>query len=281
MMPKMHKTPVKLINNNRTKIVDVEKIVEVEVEKITGPKISVVMAYYNRKHQTLVTLDGFEELYAKKYNFEVIIVDDNSDLNNTLEQDIKKYSFSINLIVISKEKKGDRVNPGIAYNRGFEQAKGEIIIIQNPECFHIDNIFEDCLKNLSFNQMISYSCYGMNSFIDNNLIKNKESLIDIIYKQNILGGADKTCEVNVGGWLNDKNINPTYYHYCTAIFKKNLNTLGGFSVDFRNGFCYDDDEFVRRAYYQKLDLVISDKLVIHQFHESSSLPVDVKKNVIF
>ncbi len=37
------------------------------------------MAYYNRKQQLLLTLNQFERLYANKYNFEVIIVDDCSE----------------------------------------------------------------------------------------------------------------------------------------------------------------------------------------------------------
>ena len=48
-----------------------------------------------------------------------------------LEEDIKQFTFPINLIVISKEEKGDRINPCTAYNRGFSEAIGEIIIIQN------------------------------------------------------------------------------------------------------------------------------------------------------
>ena len=35
------------------------------------------MACYNRKSQTIETLKGFEKMYAGKYIFEVIIVDDN------------------------------------------------------------------------------------------------------------------------------------------------------------------------------------------------------------
>ena len=75
----------------------------------TSQKISIVMSYYNRKAQTLKTLEGFENQYAGKYNFEVVIVDDNSNDENSLIQDIKKYSFPINLIVISKEENATTV----------------------------------------------------------------------------------------------------------------------------------------------------------------------------
>ena len=51
--------------------------------------ISIVMAYLNRKEQTLRTLQGFQQLYANKYNFEVVIVDDNSNQQNKLNEVIK------------------------------------------------------------------------------------------------------------------------------------------------------------------------------------------------
>ena len=91
--------------------------------------VSIVMAYYNRKPQTLNTLDGFEEMYSGKYNFEVIIVDDNSNDENKLDEDIKKYSFPINLVAIDLKEKGNRIihRP---YNKGFEHANGKYVIVQ-------------------------------------------------------------------------------------------------------------------------------------------------------
>ena len=73
--------------------------------------------------------------------------DDNSNDENRLEEEIKQFTFSIKLIVISKEEKGDRINPCIAYNRGFAEATGEIIMIQNPECYHQGDIINHTLKN--------------------------------------------------------------------------------------------------------------------------------------
>jgi hypothetical protein len=244
--------------------------------------ISIVMAYHNRKPQTIETLKGFEKMYSGKYNFEVVIVDDNSNEENRLEEDIKQFSFSIRLIVISKEEKGDRINPCIAYNKGFEKAEGDIIIIQNPECYHIDDILNDTTSYLTRNHIKTYSCYGLASFEQNNFINNPNKLKNKIKNINKIGGEDKSKDnLSISGWLNNKDVNPTYYHYCLSIHKVDLNILGGFSIDFRNGFCYDDDEFVRRAYYKNFKLEISDLLVIHQFHESSILKTVNKQKMHF
>jgi hypothetical protein len=246
------------------------------------PIVSIVMAYYNRKSQTLETLRGFEKMYTSKYNFEVVIVDDNSNEDHQLENDINQFSFPINLIVITKEEKSDLINPCMAYNKGFKEAKGEIIIIQNPECYHLDNILDDTMTNLQKNKIISYSCYGLASFEQNKLILSPDILKQSIKNINKIGGQDKSIDnLSVSGWLNDKKINPTYYHYCLSIYKSDLNLLGGFSIDLRHGFCYDDDEFIRRAYYKKFEMSISDLLVIHQFHEPFSVPTSQKQKLHF
>ena len=64
-----------------------------QLSKLDINKISIVMAYYNRKNQTLETLKGFQKMYAGKYDFEVVIVDDNSNDENRLEEHIKQFTF--------------------------------------------------------------------------------------------------------------------------------------------------------------------------------------------
>jgi len=107
-------------------------------------KVSIVMAYHNRKEQTIYTLDGFERMYFRKYKFEVVLVDDNSTQDNRLDNIISKYSYPIKYIYITKEEKGERVNPCSAYNKGFENisADTEVVIIQNPECFHYTDLID-------------------------------------------------------------------------------------------------------------------------------------------
>ena len=135
-------------------------------------KISIVMAYYNRKSQTLETLKGFEKMYATKYNFEVIIVDDNSNDENRLDEAIKQFTFPINLIVINKDEKGDRINPVTAYNRGFSKATGKFIIIQNPEIFHCGNILEYAIENSEkiYNNYITFPVFSSPSYEHNNML---------------------------------------------------------------------------------------------------------------
>jgi glycosyltransferase involved in cell wall biosynthesis len=255
--------------------------------KCRNKMVSIVMTYYNRKQLILETLRGFEKMYTGKYNFEVVIVDDNSNDENRLEYVIKEFSFPINLIVISKEEKGDRINPCVAYNKGFKATKGEIVIIQNPECYHVGNIIKHTIEKLTEQDYFSYSCYSINSQELNDLIFNSTSEIydEHIKENNIQGFFVKlwscetdTCTGNNKNfkpfrleWYNHPKKNPTGYHFCSAIYKSKLDLIGGFDERFKDGFCFDDDEFVLSIKYKlQLNIKIIDPddnvFVIHQYH---------------
>ena len=107
------------------------------------------MGYYNRKRLTINTLNKFNKMYSNRNDFEVIIIDDCSKKEEQLYDVIKNYNFPIKYEFITKEEKGNRINPGYTYNKGFSLAKGEIIIVQNPECYHVTNILEHVEKNLN------------------------------------------------------------------------------------------------------------------------------------
>lgn len=237
-------------------------------------KVSIVMAYYSRKPQTLETLKGFEKMYAGKYNFEVVIVDDNSNEENRLEEDIKQFTFPINLIVISAEEKGDRINPCTAYNRGFAEATGDIIVIQNPECYHVGDILKHTLENLDEQDYFSYSCFTANSEEITDEMINSQNPKHMINNKSFLNRNiyDETTQMN---WYNHPTDTAhggrqTYYHFCSALYKNKLDLIGGFDTRFADGYCFDDDEFILSIKYNlKLNMKIIDPkscFVVHQFH---------------
>jgi glycosyltransferase involved in cell wall biosynthesis len=234
--------------------------------------ISIVVAYYNRLPQTLITLDGFQKNYTNKYNFEVIIVDDNSNAENDLTEVIKKYSFKINLIKISAEEKGERVNPCVPYNIGFKNAIGDIVIIQNPECYHVGNILGYVLDKLNFNDYITFSCFSTGSSELNNELINSKNIIKKINDADFLN-RNSTNGIRNINWYNHPTINKTDFHFCSAIYKENLNIIDGFSDEFKNGYCFDDDDLLLSIKeILKLNIITinpDNYLVIHQYHTRS------------
>jgi len=237
-------------------------------------KISIVMAYYNnRKEQTIHTLNSIKNFYhpleKPYYDFEVVIVDDNSDAEFKLHDIIVHYPYKIKYIEISKEEKGTRINPCLAYNKGFENAEGDVIIIQNPECMHVGDLILFLLENLTINDYYAFSCFSTNNPHTSNEMVNSNYKYNLIYDTHFL-------EINQPGinWFNHPIHRPVSYHFCTAIYKEKLNLLGGFDPAYAEGYCYDDDEFLFRIKYNlKLNVINipPDKVfVVHQYHLNSS-----------
>lgn len=137
-------------------------------------KISIVMAYYNRKEQLITTFDTIK--LSSYSNFEVIIVDDTSNDENRLEDIIDNYNFTIKLIRIEPINK-TWINSCIPYNIGIQNAIGDIIILQNPEVCHIGDILTYVNKYMKEDQYISFSCYALPDFFYNDklktIVKNK------------------------------------------------------------------------------------------------------------
>ena len=238
--------------------------------KSTEIKISIVMAYHNRKPQTVTTLNQFQKTYAGKYNFEVIIVDDNSREEEKLHEILNNYSFYINYIIIDKNEKGENINPCVVYNKGFLQCRGEIIVIQNPECYHVGDILSNVL-NMNENYYLSFSCYTANSF---ELTKELLTSSDIIAKINDSSFNQRNHRIYGLNWYNHPIYHPTGYHFCSAIHKSKLDLIGGFDTRFAEGYCFDDNEIlltIRHNLKLNVRIIPPDNVfVIHQFHEKNA-----------
>lgn len=221
--------------------------------------ISIVMGYYNRKPQTINTLNYFENY--KNYKYEVIIVDDNSTPEHQLDDIIKNYTFPIKYIKITAEEKGNRINPCVTYNTGFKEAEGERVIIQNPECIHRGNILEYVNTKLTYDDYMAFSCYNCSSFeLTQELLNNISLINDPAFHRR-----------NKFTWYNHPIFRPVHYHFCAAIMNDNLKLLGGFNEEFAKGVWYDDNEILL-SIKQNLNLNIKTidpnegGFVIHQWH---------------
>ena len=243
------------------------------------PKISIVCTYYNRKQQMITTLNSIEKSHYK--NIEVIIVDDNSIEAERLEDIVNDYPFIIKLKRLEEHDK-TYSNPCIPYNKGFELVAGEITIIQNSEVCHINDIIQYVSGHITENDYISFPCYTSPSF-DKNLVLAQIIKDDIkmdneeLMKQ--IGGPDYN---KLSNWYNHKDLKPKYFHFCAALFTKNLRSIRGFSTKYKNGCCFDDNDLVLRIRYDlKLNLTIpsTDYLVVHQYHKPN-IATNCNKNSI-
>jgi glycosyltransferase involved in cell wall biosynthesis len=255
-------------------------------------KISIVIGYYNRKKQLFYTLKTINNSSYK--NIEIIIVDDCSDNPNDIlnNSDFEIFNMNIKLISINQHHK-TWVNPCVGYNIGIRESTGDIIILQNAEVCHIGDALLYVVNNLKKNNWITLNCYGLNNFTDNDYIytHNNDEIykyINQLWKENdnysLLPGGNNTFKNNVGGWLNHFLFHFVAYHYFGAIFRDDLLTKMncGFDLDYANGICFDDNDFIKRLILNNFEFKIntfseSEPYVIHLFHEKSKNIIENKE----
>ena len=233
-------------------------------------KVSIVMAYYNRLEVLKVALRTISK--TKHDNVEVIIVDDGSDDSQRCEKLHGYCGLDIKVLRIDKEEK-TWTNSCIPFNKGFRQAIGEIILIQNPECLHIGDIISYAVSNLNDRNYLTFSCYSVNAHVTAQFLKIKNDALDYVDKIAVIAELYMKSHVAISnflGWYNHPTVRPCGYHFCSAITKKNVDELGGFDERYGPGYGFDDNELLVKIKRKGLLVSIvspeSKIYVVHQFH---------------
>jgi len=236
-------------------------------------KISIVSAYYNRLDLFYNTLKSIAKSEIK--DFEYIVVDDCSSPENRLEHLVDEFPF-LKIIRLEKEDKW-YLNPCVPFNIGIKEAKGDIIVLQNPECLHVHDVLKYVAKNIDETNYISMAAFSFGVQLTKELptfIENNEDLDFIISK------LPQSIDSNLVGWYNHSIYRPVHYHFCSALSKSNMLKLNGFDERFAYGVSYDDDEFIFRIRKLGLNLIIAnDIVVIHQYHQNFFNMSDVMHHV--
>jgi GT2 family glycosyltransferase len=222
--------------------------------------ISIVTAYYNRKElfrKTLLSIARFK--YSEPIEF--IAVDDGSKEDERIEDLQEEFPF-LRVIRLEKRDKWYQ-NSCIPFNEGFRQAKGDKIIIQNPECYHFDNVIDYTSKNLNENDYLSFACFALDKFTTDS---HKTFYQDSIIQDQISNLQPHTSTVNGNIWYNHSQHKPQAYHFCVALLKRDLDKLQGFDELLSLGIAYDDNEFVRRVKGMLTIKFVDEILVLHQNH---------------
>jgi glycosyltransferase involved in cell wall biosynthesis len=219
------------------------------------PKLSIVTAYFNRKNLFLHTLDSINESpFAAE--IEMVVADDASDDTERLEDIASDYKFPIHILRIEKKDKWYS-NPCVPFNKAIKRATADIVLIQNPECYHVGDVLGTALTKTSEENYVVFSCYSLNEEQTNKLHR-KESF-QVTNKKSTQGGVE--------GWYNHPDINPRPYHFASSLSRKVLNELGGFDERYAEGVGFDDDEFLHRIKLRYLSLIsIKNPFVLHQNH---------------
>jgi len=230
-------------------------------------KLSIVSAYHNRKRQLINTLETIKKS-SEVDNTEFIVVDDCSDENERIEDLQERFSF---LKVVRLEKKDKWYhNPCVPFNIGIKEAKGDVIILQNPECLHLGDILKYIRENINDTNYLTFSTYAINQEKTqriSNLDFQEQNIYDKIKTEigefKMIGFTQEGEEA----WYNHSFCRPSYYHFVSAMTKKNMDELGGFDERYAEGHAFDDDELLLRIRLMNLKLeIVNEPIAVHQWH---------------
>ncbi|TAG01251.1 MAG: glycosyltransferase [Cytophagia bacterium] len=102
-------------------------------------KVSVIVAARNEEKNILYLLESLENQTFKKKDFEVIIIDDNSEDNTTkIIKDFQKNSL-LSIKILQSDKKIDYSPKKKALTLGINQAKGILILTTDADCIADEN----------------------------------------------------------------------------------------------------------------------------------------------
>ena len=224
-------------------------------------KISIIMGYVNRIKQlenTIITISK-----SKHKNYELIIIND-GDENDDISFLIEKYKEIDIKILFNTDK---HINPCMTYNYGFEKATGDIILIQNPECMHIGDLLTTINCTLNKNEYLVFNCFYLDNYNNNdklnNVVFNKDTDNKNFWGNEKIGKIIDFTLNNIGnsfnddrkGWCSHFVYNKTKLHFASAIFKCDLEKIGYFSDNYKDGICFDDDDFVRKIEFNNLKIL--------------------------
>lgn len=232
--------------------------------------ISFIMSHRNRPDLLLLTLDKLNN--SQYNNFEVIIVDDRSDDNlKPLFINNIDFKFPIKLISINNDNNGIKCTSDV-YNIAFENSIGDIIVIQNPECIHLGDIPNYIINNFYYDDYICFPCYSSNNIEVNNYILKEYNNITIQNIENLTINFNKdNIYEEYPLWYQHNIISNRCLYFCTVISRNYYKILKGFNFSYKDGFCFEDDDFIYRVKnILKLNvksLNLCENIgVIHMFH---------------
>lgn len=228
---------------------------------LSQPRISIVMGYYNRLSQLETTMRSIQKSVEISSSVEIIIVDDGSDDNHRIPSSLmSSVGCTVKIVRIEKADK-TWWNPVIAYNLGITMARGEWILLQNPEIAHIGDIISHVLHHCHPDRYHAFHVFAP-ALADVGLDPFEYREI-----QPQLGGGSFQ-----GIWYCHKQYRNRAYHFCTAIHQSILKKIGGFNATMKDGIEYDDDELLcrieRACPVEFIDDQTASCLGIHQWHPS-------------
>jgi Predicted glycosyltransferases len=238
--------------------------------------LSIIIPYYNRRDILLNTLSSIN-LFSGDYPIETIVVDDGSDIGEWVDCAVDMFpKLNINLIYLRRPKAVWR-GPTIAYNMGFNEAKGDVIFLNGVDCMHCGDLVGYVFRHMKENMYMNFSAYrGTNNI--NEVLKTFD-WYDTAEMESLKGSFDLTRAEN---W----HIHSKFFYelapFCAAINRSDMERLGGMDERFEQGVGYEDSDFTDRVKNLGLNAVMVDEpFCLHQRHKFTDYTNPTNRKLLY
>jgi hypothetical protein len=173
--------------------------------------------------------------YVEHGDVEIVIVDDGSPEDKAVDTLRRQGTWVGNwgdrLRVVELPIKSDPKNPCVPINRGVATSTGEYILLTNPETTHRAPILDEMRGEIIARGPSTY----------------------------VLAAA--WCPQS-DSWHCHSTGASAGYHFCTMLRRDLFDKAGGFDEEYRDGYCYDDPDWVQRVLVAGAKFVFRDDLVV-------------------
>lgn len=186
--------------------------------------ISLVLPYWQRPAAALAGLEALERHYADA--IEVVLVDDGDPapfVAPPLDLDLK---------VIRLPEKTGPMSACVPINRGVAAARGDVIALSCPEILHPSPVLWGMLAELEHGDALTYVSAAV-------------------------WAPESKC------WHAHSSLGRAPLNFLTMMRRALWDRAGGFDEDYRDGFAFEDDDFLNRLRRAGARFVIRDDLVVH------------------
>ena len=196
------------------------------------------MPYWNRLELLIRSLDRLAAIHTD-YRMEVIIVDDGSEEVCVLEA----YPFVTKIIYLPR--KDHALNPCLPINVGVKASRGYITVLTNPEIYHPTPILGEMLDELVKSGPKGYVLASTWSVEHNKWYCHSS----ITSKKNAALGR---LPLPKGSGL----------HFCSMMYRKFYDEIGGFDEDYRDGQGVEDNDWVWKLHEAGATFRMMDDLMV-------------------
>jgi glycosyltransferase involved in cell wall biosynthesis len=215
-------------------------------------KVSIIIPCYFRSQ---LLKWGLESISQQKINYDYEILILNDGLPDETEKICDFYKNRLNIRYYFTGERNLKETkwriPGIVFNKGVELANGNIIILSSPEIFHLNNdSINQLVKPLETQSKILVIPDGKDDYVGKFLsyLEKNYPPIDENYLSEVTMKLD------------------TLLPFCMAMKKQDFLDIGGFDVNFAEGYCFDDNDLVKRLTQNGCNYFRVPIKVVHLFH---------------